>query len=316
MKSVVQELYDKYKSDGTFMGFVALNDVNALQKYTGLNRGGTFYRLLKLFGVKKEKKFDRQRFLEEFKDDETLKSLIQEGKRKDILDHLGVYESKEVGRFLEELGYKKIQDKCKIINPVEWDEFTSYFYGFMLGDGNLLRRVGDFRISSTDFDIVEKINDILTEGTRTVHYRKNGNGKEQAHLSLTNREWYGFFSRMGLCPDKSHCVLTLTYPPAEYLPHFVRGLFDSDGCVSCYENGKYLTFQSQLLGTTNYITELSRLISVSGRLSVRISCSTLSELRFSNKENFRLFYEYLYKDASIYMNRKFSKYTEIYNLLK
>jgi hypothetical protein len=115
MKSVVQELYDKYKSDGTFMGFVALNDVNALQKYTGLNRGGTFYRLLKLFGVKKEKKFDRQRFLEEFKDDETLKSLIQEGKRKDILDYLGVYESKEVGRFLEELGYKKIQDKCKYL---------------------------------------------------------------------------------------------------------------------------------------------------------------------------------------------------------
>lgn len=316
MCPVLPELYDKLKSDEAFMELVTLKDVDAILKYTGLKRGSSFYRLLDLFGVKRVKKFDRERFLQEFKDDETLKFLIQEGKRKDILDYLGVYESKEVSKFLEELGYKKIQDRCEIVKPVEWDEFTAYFYGFMLGDGNLSNRTGDFRVASTDFDVIEKINECLTHGTRTVHHRKQGSFKEQAYLSTTDKTWYNFLSKMGLCPNKSHKQLFLLYPHAEYFPHFVRGLFDSDGCVSFHRNGKYLTFQAQLLGTTNYITEISELIPISGRRSVRSSCPTLSELRFSNKENFRLFYEYMYRDASIYMDRKFSKYTEIYNLIK
>ena len=118
------------------------------------------------------------------------------------------------------LGYKKIQDRCEIVKPVEWDEFTAYFYGFMLGDGNLSNRLGDFRVASTDFDVIEKINECLTHGTRTVHHRKQGSFKEQAYLSITDKTWYNFLSKMGLCPNKSHKQLFLLYPHAEYIPPF------------------------------------------------------------------------------------------------
>lgn len=60
-------------------------------------------------------------------------------------------------------------------------------------------------------------------------------------VKASDRIWYNWFISKGFCVSKSKTEISIQYPDEVNFRHFVRGLFDSDGCFS--DDGKLMWFQ-------------------------------------------------------------------------
>lgn len=88
-----------------------------------------------------------------------------------------------------------------------------------------------FAFYSTDRQLLKTTKKILAVSNKIKDYQPKGNRKTKYTLQVGSRKAHSQLLRLGFTPDKSK---SLKYPsiPSEYLPHFTRGLFDGDGCVS------------------------------------------------------------------------------------
>lgn len=185
-------------------------------------------------------------------------------------------------------------------DPILWDEFTSYFFGYFLGDGCITKR-GQLYLVSKDYDIISKINGILSNNSLVIHSRKPSNGCEQYRLIFTSKIWLDFFTSLGIVPNKSNVPISIEVPDLPYLYHFVRGLFDSDGCVSV---GKRI--QVDICGGS-YIQDLFLCYNI-GKLYRRKS---LYVWRIIKQDELVRFYYLIYKDSSIFLKRKYLRYSDV-----
>jgi hypothetical protein len=248
--------------------------------------------------------------IEKYSKDEEFLRLIKEGTKKQLSEYTGLYIGPNDSPFMKlitHFGFVKKKDK-RIINPPElWDEFTAYFLGYFLGDGNIPKgKYGQIGICSTDRDVVDKINKLLSNSTipiRTTSYSKiHPYWKDRYDLLFTSYLWKDFFLSHGLVPNKSHVELNLRYPPFEVFHHFVRGLFDSDGGLNVTESSQ---FQIRLYGSSKYIGEISNMIPVSNHL-YKDKNPLLSVVVVGTRTGVLEFVHWMYKDATIYMDRKFN----------
>lgn len=106
----------------------------------------------------------------------------------------------------------------------------------------------------------------------------------------------------------------------EYLRHFLRSYMDGNGSVSYWkdnENTGHKKFQIGFCGTTDIIQTISKII------SDKFGCSPYTESRYPDRDNNNLqvaisgnrkckeVLDWFYKDATIYMQRKYDKYLEL-----
>lgn len=195
----------------------------------------------------------------------------------------------------------KYGDIKQLRSPVEWDEFTSYFVGFVLGDGSLIKeRIVNF--INTDKQIIEEI--VRNLGYSLV-YECKGSVKKIYRCNVHSLEWYTFMESVGLCPNKSRVGVTLKKIPI--LNHFVRGLFDSDGCISYPENLARVRFT--LLGHSSYISQLSLMFPIKHALYHQ----KLSVIQIANHSGVENLYHWFYDDATIFMKVKKDKFEHYLN---
>ena len=129
----------------------------------------------------------------------------------------------------------------------------------------------------------------------------------------------------GLLPKKS---LILQYPPnntitKELFPHFLRGLFDGDGCITgpFYKNPNdrnisfFIVSASQpfLLSLQNKILEYLKITSyvrMSKKPNVAKGWAALYNLMISDRRSLDSLYNFLYKDAHYYLKRKRKRFDD------
>lgn len=123
---------------------------------------------------------------------------------------------------------------------VVWDEFSSYMYGYILGDGSLkretckrdnrvyhyLRRI---EVKSKDRELIQEMSMRLKGADYSRPY-KSKNGLIQ-RLNFTSEQWVRELLKLGINPNKSYEPLPIVIPQ-DCMQHFMRGWFESDGCVS------------------------------------------------------------------------------------
>lgn len=54
-------------------------------------------------------------------------------------------------------------------------------------------------------------------------------------LRIGSHEIYNDLIKLGITPHKSKTIRFLKVP-SEFLPYFIRGYLDGDGCIYCYKN--------------------------------------------------------------------------------
>ena len=224
----------------------------------------------------------------------------------------------------------KLNVKCVTYNKHYFDTIDSpekaYWLGFIYADGYVTKdsRFG-IELSSKDRAHIEIFLTCLESNIKIKDRTRNEN-RHSSSFMIKNKHFVDMLIDKGVIPNKTY---HLTFPNEKVLPkslrhHFIRGYFDGDGTFvrkttkrirKDRNNKEYdyeLTEVSLVCKSLNFISELAATLSEELELDVKIyECKSLYYLRFSNKNNMKKIIEYLYKDTTIHLERKYIKSLEL-----
>lgn len=226
------------------------------------------------------------------------------------------------------LGFKRKPRRTYNVNEEffnTWSPQMAYILGYIAADGSLQNQdkgSHSLLFGSTDWQLLIKIKKALnSEHFLQFSYRNN---KIFYLLRIGSEKIVKKLLSLGILPCANSAKTkyqTFPYVPKNYLSHFIRGNLDGDGCIhiTCSKY-KYVQdsvrFGVDFLGTNPFLKTLSQIFN--SKLFVNIK--NLYPLRgtycikYSNNEAVRIL-DWLYKDADIYLPRKFKIYKENRNMV-
>lgn len=189
-------------------------------------------------------------------------------------------------------------------------EAKAYFLGLLSADGNIAKNENRIRIG-----LHEKDKYILEEFNKQLEYEKplklikkeqeiGWNRSNQYLIEISSSKMRKDLEKYGLTTSKS---LTLKFPtniPKEYLHHFIRGYFDGDGCISVGKKKNNVVVS--IAGSKMYCENLSVIfnnLSIYSTVSKHYKSNCYYNRIFS-KKSIMNFYIFLYKESTIYLQRK------------
>lgn len=225
--------------------------------------------------------------------------------------------------------------KAKINNPNMKEHFfqeinceeNAYFLGLLIADGNVFKdntgRQASISITLNlkDKYMLQKFKDILQANT-SINYDGRGCGQIAVRSNIMAED----LAKYGVIPHKSYC----TYLPKisnQYMWHVLRGIFDGDGSIlakpSPNNDGHNRFLHSiSFCGTHKLMDDISNYLYENLAFKQKPTVydykdRQLSELKIQNIDDIYLFGTYIYKGATIFLDRKykiFLDFKEHYNL--
>lgn len=271
---------------------------------------------------------------------ELAKQLYLEGKSlTKIAKQVGI-ERHKLSYLLKKDGITIIQNGAKheyienIFEIIDTEE-KAYWLGFLYADGNIIP-YGKYEVKISlaykDLEHVEKFGDFVLKnhnGKELVHpYMAKLKGKEfpSAKVAVTNKKIVTDLIALGCTENKS---LTLKFPNENQVPkdlqrHFIRGYFDGDGSISTPKNSygprknrRTISF----IGTQDFLQSIIDIF-------VNEVCTDFGGITLYQKRNQQAWqfsktkydtnkeiYKYLYRDATIYLERKYERFADLYGKL-
>ena len=207
------------------------------------------------------------------------------------------------------------------------NENDAYWLGFLYADGNIneLRNRFDLTLSIKDKNHLEKFRDyivpdkdILIRPARINIYP----GKEYycCRLVVSNKKIVDNLVKQKCLWSKTFDIEFPNFIPKKYMNHFIRGYFDGDGCITSGINkGKNIYRAGFTCANKDFLEDLINFLNINVGMSkhkiVLDKKSHAKDMFWCAKEDLIKFYNYLYKNATIYLDRKYNKYTEIIAVL-
>jgi hypothetical protein len=209
----------------------------------------------------------------------------------------------------------------------KWTEQMAYILGFWYADGCIMisknknNAYKRFYIGNTDKQIMNNISEIIGIKPSTIKPRKHSYKCSYA-INVNSNKFFDFCYSLVGTTDKTHST---HFPniPNKYLNHFVRGYFDGDGSIFIkkYESrhGNPIINLSSSFTASNeswmMLNELKKLLmktvfTGNKKISMQKFSKGFSlELIHASKLVFcqydtMLLCEWMYKDATIFMERK------------
>jgi hypothetical protein len=195
----------------------------------------------------------------------------------------------------------------------EWSFDMAYLLGFVFSDGYLSHRHGylmAIELAIKDIEILTAMASRIGIVPTSIIERHTGNakGKRYCKISLYSKQTYNDLIKLGVTENKS---LTAEFPyiPKEYMPDFLRGYFDGDGCISIFKGGKDLF----VCCSYNFGFFLDSLLNEYGIETIRPRRSSILKVRLSTKkENIKKFFDFMYCNCDLnndlYLKRKYDKF--------
>jgi len=226
--------------------------------------------------------------------------------------------------------------KHDFFNKIDSEE-KAYILGFYIADGSVYK--GDSHqgykfsigISTLDIDILEKIRDILSPNAN-INFsdeRINNYGiktNTMCKLSISSKDIVNTLCDFGLGENKTYLTKSIiNIVPEELMFHFIRGYFDGDGHIGYSKVSKKHVAKQDEEKIYNYINYNFSIISLDHSILLEISnflekfnftiskridknCLTIS---IHQKSEIESIFNLLYKNSTIFMNRKYNKFKEI-----
>lgn len=191
-----------------------------------------------------------------------------------------------------------------LFNAID-NEVSAYILGLICADGYLIRNGFGIDLNFKDVELLEKIR-------LAIHF--SGNIREGTHdmrkIGVTSNKIYTALINFGLTKTKSKDLGKLSvYIPEKLQNHFVRGYFDGDGCLSyekvCTKGYDYRRNRISIRGTLAFLDYMESMCPV--EFSHAFSVTWIYYI--SRKVKVREFCDWIYKDATIFLNRKHERYT-------
>lgn len=211
-------------------------------------------------------------------------------------------------------------------NEIVWSHFISYLIGLITSDGSLVKRGGAVIISSKDKSHLEKIRDLVSviiTGTYMPISEEHKTIEDKDFITykyrITSMNFYQFCTSIGLMPNKTKILNSLTIPD-EFFSDFLRGILDGDGNYNVryriVNNRKISYFYIRLTsGSKAFLewlnNECYRLIGVKGTVYCDKRKQSTYNILWMNAAECNKIIEYIYKDCDLYLERKWERLQSI-----
>lgn len=196
--------------------------------------------------------------------------------------------------------------------------------GFLYADGCVSK---DLKFFVIDIGITDKThiykfaNAIQSNHKISIH----GDSKQFVRIKVSCKQMCADLVANGCFPNKS---LSLDFPnvnivPEHLIAHFIRGYFDGDGCLShCVGERKrndrnlnklyhYDKWFLKFVGTYSMMNGIANYIGMNNKLYNQIKNKNHYTLKCGGKALIKEKMDILYKNATIYLDRKYEKYKEL-----
>lgn len=216
--------------------------------------------------------------------------------------------------------YAIVEDYFDTIDTPE----KAYILGFIYADGCNLKYANyvSIDINTKDINILQKISARIymdNPHDRIRNYKRSREYKGQQKifyssvLSLNSKHICNVLDKLGCEPRKS---LTATFPDwltdKELQRHFIRGYYDGDGGLHL-SNIKGRSANAAIVGTVNFINTLSNILKneINVNIHLKIINKNLHRCHISGNQQAKRFLDWLYKDSTIHLDRKYNIYQEL-----
>lgn len=216
-----------------------------------------------------------------------------------------------VSRILKENNYsidnKKYHSKEDIFKKIDSEE-KAYWLGFLYADGYISKLSSSvvLMIQNRDKEHLEKFK-LFCKSDHPIVYseyvRESGYVVRANKISINSRKMHDDLIDKGCFQVKS---LILKFPTENQVPknlihHFIRGYLDGDGCIGIDNNNIFFS----IVGTEDFLNGLQKIFKTNNKL---YSSGKAFVYRVKGNKKALKILDYLYKDATIYLNRKYEKY--------
>ena len=225
--------------------------------------------------------------------------------------------------------------KAKLNNPNMKEHFfqeinceeNAYFLGLLIADGNVFKdNTGRQASISITLDLkdeymLQKFKEVLQADT-SIGYDGRGCGQIAVRSNIMAED----LAKYGVIPRKSYHTY-LPEIPNQYMWHVLRGIFDGDGSIlakpSPNKDGHNRFLHSiSFCGTHKLMEDISNYLSENLAFKQKPTVydykdRQLSELKIQNIDDIYLFGTYMYKEATIFLDRKYKIFLDFkqhYNL--
>lgn len=261
---------------------------------------------------------------------------------RELQTHFGVSQ-KVINRWLSESGIEKRKSNSSkyVINQHFFDlidtEEKAYWIGFIWCDGYVLKRSRKsleysfkLALSEKDEDHLYKFRSSIESDSPIYRYEvgKGGFSSEfmESRFRTSNKHLGStLYHSYGLIPNRYNTDKLINRIPDNLVRHFIRGIYDAEGSVSVYYHKvkeHYNPSLKMVMGITSYSELLeyiqNHFIEV-GLKNNKIATEQRHKgrdqhclaLKYSGARQVTKILDYLYQDATIYLERKYKKYQDI-----
>ncbi len=198
----------------------------------------------------------------------------------------------------------------------------AYLLGILMADGynNETRGVIEISFSSKDIGFLEKINEML--GSNKPVRQVESCGISSCRADFCSRKMSDDLKALGCVQAKS---LILNFPniKEDMFSHFIRGYFDGDGCISFSisprNNSAQKSFNSVVtfVSTEGFCNSIKKILKNKLGVNSSMLCRSPENnnsnrtLQISGNSQVMQLMEWMYLDASVFLERKMDKFIEI-----
>lgn len=193
------------------------------------------------------------------------------------------------------------------------NEEKAYWLGFLYADGSVGST--DYRVelglAEKDLEHIKKFKNFIGLDNK-ISYRPKS---KSYRYSFKDKIFKEILIKQGCFPKKS---LILKFPTEEQVPkklirHFLRGYFDGDGHFTNTEK----CFEAGYIGTLDFITKslevLPKDLNKNSKIKDVHRADGAKTYSFYSYKDVKKFLDFLYQDATIYLDRKYNHYLDFIN---
>lgn len=181
----------------------------------------------------------------------------------------------------------------------------AYLLGFIFADGCIRKDnlVLSIVVHNKDIDILEKIKNELNSNIPI----SNVKNKNHSRINICNIKLCSDLIKLGCHNNKT---FNLHFPNLNnnLIPHFIRGFMDGDGCISIKRKNNYIYYSLSFTGTIDMMKKLKEILDVNNKITFYRNAYALN---IGKKKDVMRILDWIYKDANLFLQRKYNKYCEI-----
>ena len=214
-------------------------------------------------------------------------------------------------------------------------EKKAYLLGLLFADGF----VGDEKhnnivvdLHKNDLQLLEEIKNEIGFTGKIRETKSSGGfskeGETSLRLNFSSKIMAKHLRDYGIVTKRSETMTSLPNISSQLMRHFIRGYFDGDGTISMFRRESYRTFSGNtklykhtnyffsIIGTQEFLECIAKEMNLKSYTFAKSRNQNMVYLNVRSKVEIPKIYDYLYKDSTIKLQRKYDKFNEIMGDIK